>query len=102
MEILLMTMKELFKVFEDYSLKISMSSGVYFMGERIGFFDYIPNPYDEDYHFVPNKDDPDNIDGFTLFNKEDKLREFFDRKSLWFKQIKAKKRAEELQEDFND
>lgn len=102
MEILLMTMKELFSIFTDYSLKISMSSGVYFMGERIGFFDYIPNSYDEDYHFVPNKDDQDNIDGFTLFNKEDKLREFFDRKSLWFKQIKEQKRTAELQEDFND
>lgn len=100
MEILLMTMKELFKVFKDYSLMISMSSGVYFMGERIGFFDYIPNPYSEDYHFLPNKDDPDNINGYTLFNKEDKLREFFDRKSLWFKQIKEQKRTEELQEDF--
>ncbi len=102
MEILQMTMKELFKVFGDYSLKISISSGVYFMGERIGFFDYISNPYGEDYHFVPNKDDPDNINGFTLFNKEDKLREFFDRKSLWFKQIKEQKRAEQLKEDFND
>lgn len=106
MEILMMTMDELFKVFADYSLKISMSSGVYFMGERIGFFDYIPNlyceDYCEDYHFIPNKDDPDNIDGFTLFNKEDKLREFFDRKSLWFKQIKEQKRTAELQEDFND
>ena len=102
MEILLMTMKELFSIFTDYSLKISMSSGVYFMGERIGYFDYIPNPYGEDYHFVPNKDDPDNINGYSLFNKEESLREFFDRKSLWFKQIKEKKRTEELKEDFND
>lgn len=102
MEILQMTMKELFKVFEDYSLKISMSSGVYFMGERIGFFDYISNPYGEDYHFVPNKDDPDNIEGYSLINKEKPLREFFDRKSLWFKQIKEKKRTEQLKEDFND
>lgn len=100
MEILLMTMKELFSIFTDYSLKISMSSGVYFMGERIGYFDYIPNPYGEDYHFVPNKDDPDNINGYCLFNKEESLREFFDRKSLWFKQIKEKKRDEQLQEDF--
>ena len=100
MRILLMTMKELFKVFGDYSLKISISSGVYFMGERIGYFDYISNPYGEDYHFIPEKDVPDNIDGFTLFNKEDKLREFFDRKSLWFKQIKEQKRTEELKEDF--
>ena len=100
MEILLMTMKELFNVFTDYSLKISMSSCVYFMGERIGYFDYIPNPYGEDYHFVPNKDDPDNINGYCLFNKEKPLREFFDRKSLWFKQIKEKKRDEQLQEDF--
>ena len=100
MEILLMTMKELFSIFTDYSLKISMSSGVYFMGERIGYFDYIPNPYGEDYHFVPNKDDPDNINGYCLFNKEQSLREFFDRKSLWFKQIKEKKRDEQLQEDF--
>lgn len=95
-----MTMKELFKVFGDYSLKISISSGVYFMGERIGCFDYISNPYGEDYHFIPEKDDPANIDGFTLFNKEDKLREFFDRKSLWFKQIKEQKRTEKLKEDF--
>lgn len=95
-----MTMKELFSIFTDYSLKISMSSGVYFMGERIGYFDYIPNPYGEDYHFVPNKDDPDNINGYCLFNKEQSLREFFDRKSLWFKQIKEKKRDEQLQEDF--
>jgi hypothetical protein len=93
-------MKELFKVFGDYSLKISISSGVYFMGERIGWFDYIKSHYGEDYHFVPEKDDPDNIDGFTLFNKEDKLREFFDRKSLWFKQIKEQKRTEQLKEDF--
>lgn len=100
MRILLMTMKELFKVFGDYSLKISISSGVYFMGERIGWFDYIQSHYGEDYHFVPEKNDPDNIDGFTLFNKEDKLREFFDRKSLWFKQIKEQKRTEELKEDF--
>lgn len=100
MEILLMTMKELFSIFTDYSLKISMSSGVYFMGERIGYFDYIPNPYGEDYHFVPNKDDPDNINGYSLFNKEESLREFFDRKSLWFKQTKEKKRDEQLQEDF--
>ena len=100
MEILQMTMKELFKVFGDYSLKISISSGVYFMGERIGCFDYISNPYGEDYHFIPEKDDPANIDGFTLFNKEDKLREFFDRKSLWFKQIKEQKRTEKLKEDF--
>lgn len=100
MEILQMTMKELFKVFGDYSLKISISSGVYFMGERIGCFDYISNPYGEDYHFIPEKDDPANIEGFTLFNKEDKLREFFDRKSLWFKQIKEQKRAEKLKEDF--
>lgn len=95
-----MTMKELFKVFGDYSLKISISSGVYFMGERIGCFDYISNPYGEDYHFIPEKDDPANIEGFTLFNKEDKLREFFDRKSLWFKQIKEQKRTEKLKEDF--
>lgn len=100
MEILQMTMKELFKVFGDYSLKISISSGVYFMGERIGCFDYISNPYGEDYHFIPEKDDPANIEGFTLFNKEDKLREFFDRKSLWFKQIKEQKRTEKLKEDF--
>ena len=100
MEILQMTMKELFKVFGDYSLKISISSGVYFMGERIGCFDYISNPYGEDYHFIPEKDDPANIDGYTLFNKEDKLREFFDRKSLWFKQIKEQKRTEKLKEDF--
>lgn len=102
MEILLMTMKELFKVFTDYSLKISLSSGVYFMGERIGHFDYVPNSYGEDYHFVPKKDDPDNINGYTLFNKEKSLREFFDRKSLWFKQIKEQKRTEKLKEDFND
>ena len=102
MEILLMTMEVLFKVFGDYSLKISMSSGVYYMGERIGSFDYITSQYGEDYHFVPKRDDPDNIDCFTLFNKEDKLREFFDRKSLWFKQIKEQKRTEELKEDFND
>ena len=95
-----MTMKELFKVFGDYSLKISISSGVYFMGERIGCFDYISNPYGEDYHFIPEKDDPANIEGFTLFNKEDKLREFFDRKSLWFKQIKEQKRTEKIKEDF--
>lgn len=100
MEILLMTQKKLFDIFTDYSLKISMSSCVYFMGERIGYFDYIPNPYGEDYHFVPNKDDPDNINGYCLFNKEESLREFFDRKSLWFKQIKEKKRDEQLQEDF--
>ena len=100
MEILQMTMKELFKVFGDYSLKISISSGVYFMGERIGYFDYISNPYGEDYHFIPEKDDSANIDGFTLFNKEDKLRAFFDRKSLWFKQIKEQKRTEKLKEDF--
>lgn len=100
MEILQMTMKELFKVFGDYSLKISISSGVYFMGERIGCFDYISNPYGEDYHFIPEKDDPANIEGFTLFNKEDKLRAFFDRKSLWFKQIKEQKRTEKLKEDF--
>ena len=97
-----MTMKELFKVFTDYSLKISMFSCVYFMGEHIGYFDYIDNPYGEDYHFVPNKDDPDNINGYSLFNNEKSLREFFDRKSLWFKQIKEKKRDEQLQEDFND
>jgi len=95
-----MTQKKLFDIFTDYSLKISMSSCVYFMGERIGYFDYIPNPYGEDYHFVPNKDDPDNINGYCLFNKEESLREFFDRKSLWFKQIKEKKRDEQLQEDF--
>ena len=100
MEILQMTMKELFKVFGDYSLKISISSGVYFMGERIGCFDYISNPYGEDYHFIPEKDDPANIEGFTLFNKEDKLREFFDRKTLVFKQIKEQKRTEKLKEDF--
>lgn len=102
MGILQMTMKELFKVFGDYPLKISISSGVYFMGERIGYFDYISNPYGEDYHFIPEKDDPANIDGFTLFNKEDILRAFFDRKSLQFKQIKEQKRAEQLKEDFND
>ena len=96
-----MTMKELFKVFTDYSLKISISGGVYFMGERIGYYGYTSH-YGDDYHFEPNKDDPDNINGYKLFNKEDKLREFFDRKSLWFKQIKEQKRAEELQEDFND
>ena len=93
-----MTMKELFSIFTDYSLKISMSSGVYFMGERIGYFDYIN--YGEDYHFVPNKDDPDNINGYCLFNKEESLREFFDRKSLWFKQIKEQKRTDKLNEDF--
>ena len=97
-----MTMKKLFKVFTDYSLKISMSSCVYFMGERIGYFDYIDNPYGEVYHFVPNKDDPDNIKGYSQFSKEKELREFFDRKSLWFKQIKEQKRTEKLQEDFND
>lgn len=102
MGILQMTMKELFKVFGDYPLKISISSGVYFMGERIGYFDYISNPYGEDYHFIPEKDYPANIDGFTLFNKEDILRAFFDRKSLQFKQIKEQKRAEQLKEDFND
>lgn len=96
MEILLMTMKELFKVFTDYSLKITISGCVYFMGERIGRFDY----FGEDYHFIPNNDDPDNINGYKLFNKEDKLREFFDRKTLVFKQIKEQKRTEELQEDF--
>lgn len=95
-----MTMKELFKVFADYSLKISISSGVYFMGERIGWFDYIKSQFGEDYHFVPNNDDTDNINGYKLFSKEDKLREFFDRKSLWFKQIKEQKRAEQLKEDF--
>lgn len=100
MEILLMTMKELFKVFTDYSMKISMSGGVYFMDERIGWFDYIKSHYGEDYYFIPNNDDPYNIDGFTLFNKEDKLREFFERKSLWFKQIKEQKRTERLKEDF--
>lgn len=100
MEILLMTMKELFKVFEDYSLKISMSGGVYFIDERIGWFDYIKSHFGEDYHFIPNNDDPDNINGYKLFNKEDKLREFFDRKTLVFKQIKEQKRTEELQEDF--
>lgn len=100
MEILLMTMTELFKVFTDYSLKISMSSGVYFMGERIGWFDYITSNFGEDYHFVPNKNDPDNINSYSQFNKEKELREFFDRKALWFKQIKEQKRTEELQEDF--
>lgn len=76
MEILLMTMTELFKVFTDYSLKISMSSGVYFMGERIGYFEYIKSPYGEDYYFVPNKDDPDNINDYSLISKEKDLREF--------------------------
>lgn len=100
MEILLMTMKELFKVFTDYSLMISMSGSVYFMGERIGYFDYIKSQYGDDYNFVPNKDDQDNIEDYSLINKEKPLREFFDRKSLWFKQIKEKKRAEQLKEDF--
>lgn len=100
MEILLMTMKELFKVFTDYSLMISISSGVCFMGERIGWFDYITSNFGEDYHFVPNKNDPDNINSYSQFNKEKELREFFDRKALWFKQIKVQKRTEELQEDF--
>ena len=96
-----MTMKELFKVFTDYSLKISISGGVYFMGERIGYYGY--TSYDgDDYHFEPEKNDPDNIDGYKLFNKEDKLREFFDIKSLCFKQIKEQKRTEKLKEDFND
>ena len=100
MEILLMSMTELFKVFTDYSLKISFSNGVYYMGERIGHFYYSPNYYGDDCHFVPEKNDPDNIDCFTLFNTEDKLREFFDRKALWFKQIKEQKRVEQLKEDF--
>lgn len=97
-----MTMDELFKVFADYSLMISISSGVYFMGERIGWYDYISSHWGEVYHFVPNKDDPDNIKGYSQFSKEKELREFFDRKSLWFKQIKEQKRTEKLQEDFND
>lgn len=100
MEILLMSMLELCKVFADYSLKTSIPNGVYFMGERIGAFECITSPYSDDYYFISNNDDPDNIDGFTLFNKEDKLREFFDRKSLWFKQIKEQKRTEQIKEDF--
>lgn len=79
---------------------ISMSGSVYFMGERIGFFDYIRSNYGEDYHFMPNKNDPDNINDYSLIGKEKDLREFFDRKSLWFKQIKEQKRTKELQEDF--
>ena len=72
-----MTREELLNIFTNYSLNISLSSGVYFMGERMGYFDYIDNPYGEDYHFVPNKDDPDNVNGYSLFNKEKSLREFF-------------------------
>lgn len=70
------------------------------MGERIGAFECITSLHSDDYYFISNNDDPDNIDGFTLFNKEDKLREFFDRKSLWFKQIKEQKRTEQIKEDF--
>ena len=99
MEILQMTMKELFKVFGDYSLS-SMFGSVYYMDERIGDFVGITSQYSDDYYFVPNKDDPDNIKDYSYFSKEKDLREFFDRKALWFKQIKEQKRTEQLQEDF--
>ena len=98
--ILLMTRKELFKVFTDYSLSSMLFVGVYYMDERIGDFVGITSQYSEDYYFVPNKDDPDNIKDYSYFSKEKDLREFFDRKSLWFKQIKEQKRTEQLQEDF--
>lgn len=97
-----MTVKELFQVFADYSLKISITGDVHFMDERIGSYECITSNYGDYYYFVPNKNDPDNINDYTLFNREDKLREFFDRKSLWFKQIKEQKRTEKLKEDFND
>ncbi len=85
-----MTRKELFKVFTDYSLSLMFGS-VYYMDERIGDFVGIISQYGDDYHFVSNKDDPDNIKDYSYFSKEKDLREFFDRKSLWFKQIKEQK-----------
>ena len=95
-----MTYEKILEIFKDYSLTRSFSSGVYFMKERIGYIDYVPSHWGHDYHFVPQKDDPDNIENYDLINQEEELRRFFDRKALWFKQIKEKKRAEQLQEDF--
>ena len=95
-----MTYDKILEIFRDYSLTRSFSSGVYFMKERLGYVDYVPSAGGHDYHFVPLINDPDNIEGYDLINKENDLRKFFDRKSLWFKQIREKKRTEKIQEDF--
>lgn len=96
-----MTYEEFYKIVKEYHLGTSFSAGVYFMGKRMGYFDYVPCAEGHDYHFVPPKDDPDR-NGYDLFNNEKDFRDYLNRKTLWFKQIKEQKRAEQLQEDFND
>jgi hypothetical protein len=94
-----MTYEEFYKIVKEYHLGTSFSAGVYYMGKRIGYFDFVPCAGGHDYHFVPPKDDPDR-NGYDLFNKEKDFRDYLNRKTLWFKKIKEEYKLENIKEDF--